>query len=546
MLDCFQEGDLKHWWLWLLILLQPMMYINGLKGDFVFDDQFLIVETMGERTLQSIWSSGLWQEASNQANFYRPLFSTTIWFDQQFFGLESLGYHVHSLMWHTFNILLFASFSSRIMPQRESIAATWVFGCHPLMSELIFWIAARNDTMAMTFALLFLNLFWQEKIHEKKHNCSWKTISILSGVFFAGLLSKESVLILFVPVGWYAFKHRTVRLFAIMVVIVGLLFAWRAHIGIVPPDADQDNIRLVWDKCTVMGIDGLGRVIFPWRLSPATPLTWLVVSWWQGILALGATVLLTLALRQKEWRIWVVWFVGSLALTVPAILYTGNYGDRYWAMSLIAWSLIYAKVIPERFYWLPLPFWTLMIFFRGNAWQSDLDFWEQEVLLNPTPYSHVSLAIIQYNAGDSKRAMENFYTGFQSEPPHLDGCVPFVSSVLSVQGRQSALEASYWAVSRGCEESGEMMGLRAVVLAGMGRWKEVEKMVTGERYDSTRRMDVVRLAVQARNEDWNSFCVELETWSDFDRLFSQLAVLSPSTFENRIEIQNKCSNNLKE
>ena len=85
------------------------------------------------------------------------------------------------------------------------------------------------------------------------------------------------------------------------------------------------------------------------------------------------------------------------------------------------------------------------------------------------------------------------------------------------------------------------MGLRSVILVGMGKWDEAAKLVDGQWKDSSRRADVVRLALQARSEDWHSFCLGLESWPDFDRLFAQLAILSPRTFENRIEIENKCS-----
>ena len=185
-----------------------MMYFHGLKGGFVFDDQFLIVETIGSLTPHSIWLGGLWGEGSNQANSYRPLFSMTIWLDQQLFGLKPSGYHLHSLMWHMLNIWLFSLFATQVLSKRQVMVATFVFGCHPLMSELVYWIAARNDTMAMTFALLFLNLFWQ----KRGEHLSWRSMTIMSGIFLAGLLSKESVLILFVPVGWHAFKHRTFKL----------------------------------------------------------------------------------------------------------------------------------------------------------------------------------------------------------------------------------------------------------------------------------------------------------------------------------------------
>ena len=94
--------------------------------------------------------------------------------------------------------------------------------------------------------------------------------------------------------------------------------------------------------------------------------------------------ILVKATRNLENRLWILWFMSSLfLLTVPAILYTGNYGDRYWAMGLIGWSLLYATELPRLFAVLPLPIWIFIIGFRGMAWQSDLNFWQQEVALNP-------------------------------------------------------------------------------------------------------------------------------------------------------------------
>ena len=517
------------------------MYFNGLNGNFVFDDQFLIVDTMGKLTPYSIFSGGLWDDAPNQANFYRPFFSITIWLDQQLFGLNSFGFHIHSLMWHMLNICLFASFARMILTDGRALVATCIFGLHPLMSELVYWIAARNDTIAIAFALMFLNVFWRKIVLLEPHGkASWKTIVVLSLIFTAGMLSKESILVVFVPVSWYAYKRKNVVLIGIMMCIVGLLFLWRAQIGISLPETHSDNISLFLDNLFAFTVDGLGRVFFPWRLSPATPLTWNSIVWWHAILAVCCLGVFISALRQEENRVWILWFVVSIALTVPAILYTANYGDRYWSMGLIAWSILYAKEVPRLFAVLPLPVWILVIGLRGTAWQSDLNFWQQEVTLNPTPYSHVSLAIIQYNQGNVEAAMNNFYEGFQAEPPHLDGCVPFVSSVLSVQGGESALQASDWALSRGCIQDGDMMGLRAVILAGLGRWGDASAIAEEDWIDTSRRLDVVRLAIQARSQDWGSFCAGVQTWSDSDRLFKQLTILSPKTFENTNQLEELC------
>ena len=65
------------------------------------------------------------------------------------------------------NIWLFASFAKLLLTDDRALVATWVFGLHPLMSELVYWIAARNDTMAIAFALMFLNIFWRKMVINK-------------------------------------------------------------------------------------------------------------------------------------------------------------------------------------------------------------------------------------------------------------------------------------------------------------------------------------------------------------------------------------------
>ena len=68
-----------------------------------------------------------------------------------------------------------------------------------------------------------------------------------------------------------------------------------------------------------------------------------------------------------------------------------------------------------------------------------------------------------------------------------------------------------------------MMGLRAVILAGLGRWDEAsEEISEGDWRDSSRRLDVVRLAMQARSQKWSSFCNGVQTWSDEERLLETI------------------------
>jgi hypothetical protein len=350
--------------------------------------------------------------------------------------------------------------------------------------------------------------------------------------FFCGMLSKESVLILFLPVLWHGWRFAHGRaLLAMMSIVTGLLFWWRNQIGIDAPEMNLDSVRNVLSGALPMMIDGFGRLFFPWRLSPATPIAWLSTVWWQLGLALCTIGILIKGAWTHQNRMWVCWILVGVLLSTPAIVYTGNIGDRYWAMSLIGWSILIAQVIPSRWIWIPIPFWMVAIFLRGAAWTSDMDFWSQEYALNPTPYSAVSLALIHYNEEDFASAMHGFYEGFSGEPPHLDGCPEFVSSVLSVEGAESALQASQWSIERGCQKDGLMLGLQSVILVELKQWDEVEYIANQPIDDPSRRLDVVRTLLDWRQGNETSFCQKVGTWTDKARLFRQLKILSKPDFQ---------------
>ena len=522
--------------LFILLLIQPLLYWQGLFGGFVFDDRFLIVETMGQVSFQGIWFSGLWEGEAEQANFYRPLFSTTIWLDQKMFGLNAFGYHLHSLLWHCINIVLFARFTTFILEASQSRIATLIFSTHPLLSEVVFWISARNDTMALTFVLAFLCILCSrismEGADSPKDSFNAKTNVLLLLCFLGGMLSKESALMIFIPMLWMGWRYKRGRvLLTAMLMLTGLLFWWRHQIGIDAPELNHASMLNVWNGSLPMIVDGFGRLLFPWRLSPATPIAWLSTFWWQVGLALCTIGLLIKAISMQQNRMWIVWIFAGVVLSMPAIVYTGNIGDRYWAMSLIGWSLLVAQLISNRWVWLPIPFWMVTIFLRGAAWTSDLAFWSQEYALNPTPYSAVSLALIQYNEQEFSSAMYGFYEGFSAEPPHLDGCTEFVSSVLSVEGAESALQASQWSIERGCPNDGLMLGLQSVILVDLEQWTEVEEIAQQKIEDPSRRLDVVRTLLDWRQGNEISFCQRVSSWTDKQRLFKQLEILSKSDFQ---------------
>ena len=188
--------------------------------------------------LWDIWTSGLWVDKADQANFYWPIFSTSIWLDQNLFGDWASGYHWHSLGWHWVNLVLFAQLCRKILPKPQQIIAVLIFATHPLLSEIVFWIAARNDLIALTFMLLFLNTYWKEAqsqsvFPEEVQDLNAKKVAVLGCLFLAAVLSKEVSLILLLPVFASLRKVSGARyLLGVQLAVLVLVFSWRSLIGV--------------------------------------------------------------------------------------------------------------------------------------------------------------------------------------------------------------------------------------------------------------------------------------------------------------------------
>ena len=528
----------------LILLFQVILYWNGLWGGFVFDDRFLIVDTMGQLNLWDIWTSGLWVDKQDQANFYRPIFSTSIWLDQLIFGRAASGYHWHSLGWHMLNVILFATLCGKILPKSQQIIALSLFATHPLMSEIVFWIAARNDLIALTFILLFMNAFWDKGagtggFPAAVQRLSPKRMALLGGIFLLAVLSKEVALILLLPV-LASVRHvpNAKTLLGVQLAVVALIFSWRSLIGISPPEMDGALIGIAVQKTLPFLIDGFGRLGFPWRLSPASSLAWLHIESTHVILALGVVAYLVWRIVQDKSNLWWgLWLLGSVAVALPVVVYTGNTGDRYWAVAVMVWSVLLAQSIPKKWFWIPIPFWMVMIFLRGNAYESDRQFWTLEKQMNPNPYTAVSLAIIDYNEQQYEAALEGFYEGYSAEPPHLMGCDSFVSSVLVVKGPESALQAHDWILSRGCPNSAALKGLHTLLLARLGRWEDARAMLAAEPEIEDPRLVVVRLMSDWREGQTADFCRRMADFplNNRSNLHAQLKALSPQDYHKMLQ-----------
>lgn len=200
-------------WLILLLLTGGVALGFGvtLGGDFVFDDQILIVnnpavhspEIFAARVFGSLFAGTVNESA---LVFFRPLILTTYFVTHRIAGLTPWPYHLTNLLLHLLNGLLAVGVARVWFGLRPwaALAAGLVFVLHPAQTESVAWIAGRTDVLAATglFGALLLTWRWLRR----------PSLALLTGVlalYHVALLSKENALILaplLVPLVWHRWR----------------------------------------------------------------------------------------------------------------------------------------------------------------------------------------------------------------------------------------------------------------------------------------------------------------------------------------------------
>ncbi|MFA5090959.1 MAG: hypothetical protein WC510_08100, partial [Candidatus Omnitrophota bacterium] len=97
----------------ILLFISCVIYANSLNGDFILDDQTLIVHNEYIKHIRSLpllfttqvfKSSTLSMEAT--CNYYRPVQTLSFALDYFLFGLKPFGYHLTNVLMHSFTAFL--------------------------------------------------------------------------------------------------------------------------------------------------------------------------------------------------------------------------------------------------------------------------------------------------------------------------------------------------------------------------------------------------------------------------------------------------------
>jgi len=169
----------------LLVALTVATYANSLQNGFVWDDAPVIVENPDTRDPAAMGRVLLSPDVTRP--YYRPLNRASYLVDFQLFGMNPLGFHAVNIALHAGTVLLLYLLGRRLFATRSTaflLAA--IQAVHPLGSEPVNFVTARNNLFALLFALLTTLLF----LDAIRRRSAWR--ALLSGLsYLLALASKE-------------------------------------------------------------------------------------------------------------------------------------------------------------------------------------------------------------------------------------------------------------------------------------------------------------------------------------------------------------------
>ena len=186
------EESASRWLLFLLLSL-TLLYAPLLLADYAWDDEALVLaraSALSEGEEASVHGD-LWQSTGTEAQrsgYYRPLFLISLDADRMLARSDPGWAHIHSLLWHLLACLSLFGLIRRIVPAPAALLGVAFFGFHPLQTEAIAWVSARNDPMA---AALGLTGVWM--MVEARGRIT--QLAVASLLLFLALLSKEHAVV---------------------------------------------------------------------------------------------------------------------------------------------------------------------------------------------------------------------------------------------------------------------------------------------------------------------------------------------------------------
>ncbi len=212
------SGPSSRRWHWIasvaLLALVLVAYANSIQSAFVLDNKPLIlldprVQQATAENVRQIFAHSYWWPIG-EAGLHRPLTKLTFLFNYAVLGDrdQPAGYHAVNLLLHVGNILLVYLLGLRLARDRwPALVLASLWALHPVLTESVTNIAGRADLLAGMSVLGGLLLYMKSAGTVGRKRWAW--LAALFVASLAGVLSKESAVMLLAVVVLYELTWRT-------------------------------------------------------------------------------------------------------------------------------------------------------------------------------------------------------------------------------------------------------------------------------------------------------------------------------------------------
>jgi tetratricopeptide (TPR) repeat protein len=189
----------------LLAALVCLVYVGALRFEFVYDDNFQVVDNpwLTWHFIPRYFTQHVWAFAGVSGVYWRPLFLLWFLLQHALFGVNPAGWHAATIALHAVVTSLVYFLARRLSgdPVTAALAAL-IFGLHPALIESVAWISGSSDSLlAVFFVSTFLaHLNWRRQRSAAR-------LAAALGLYALALMSKEPAVVLLGIIAAYAWIY---------------------------------------------------------------------------------------------------------------------------------------------------------------------------------------------------------------------------------------------------------------------------------------------------------------------------------------------------
>ena len=140
-----------------------LAYLPTFTGEFILDDNPLIKKNRHVKGTHCVYSHFAQEDGiidredakGYHTGYYRPLITVSYWLDYKLWGMNPKGFRATNLVLHLLTcFFLFNLIQFLVNDRQAAFWATLLYAIHPVNTESVSWVAARNNIIVTVFVIL--------------------------------------------------------------------------------------------------------------------------------------------------------------------------------------------------------------------------------------------------------------------------------------------------------------------------------------------------------------------------------------------------------